>query len=228
MVSTDPAASNLIKGATMKSRHNRRIFRRHRRRRTTLLVTLAVIIAGCAQTVADWTPAATTHDLQVKWVTHEHSISFNSQANLLTNQEARSLDRFLNEIDVRPSDRLFVDVGPQSGEVVSDPRVGVINEQLRHYVPGAQALTITGEQGTDRNIRLIVGRYIVLPPNCPDLSKPSATNPGNFNDSNLGCATQRNLGLMLADPGDLLRGRALAPADGEALSRSIRAYRPST
>ena len=30
---------------------------------------------------------------------------------------------------------------------------------------------------------------------------------------------------MLADPGDLLRGRTLGPADGEALSGSIRRYR---
>ena len=209
----------------MKSRHNRRMFRRQRRRRTTLLAALAVIIAGCAQTVADWTPAATPNDIQVKWVTHEHSISFNSPTNLLTNQEARSLDRFLNEIDIRPSDRLFVDVGPQSGDVVSDARIGVINQQLRHFVPGAQAVAITGEKGTDRNIRLIVGRYVVLPPNCPNFSRPTATNPGNVSDSNFGCSTQRNLGLMLANPGDLVRGRTLGPADGQALSRSIRAYR---
>lgn len=209
----------------MKSRHNRRMFRRNRHRRTTLLAILAVFTAGCAQTVADWTPAATPHDLQVKWVTHEHSIAFNSQANLLTNQASRSLDRFLNEIDLRPSDRLFVDVGPQSGEVVNDARVGAINEKLRHYIPGTQATAITGEKGTTSNISLIVGRYVVLPPNCPDLSRPTATNHGNTPDSNFGCSTNRNLGLMLADPGDLLRGRTLGPADGEALSGSIRRYR---
>jgi len=209
----------------MTTRHNRRMFRHHRRRRTTLLAVLAIIVAGCAQTVADWTPAESPHELEVQWVTHEHSVSFVNPANLLTNQEARSLERFLGEIDLRPSDRLFVDVGPKSGDVVADKRVGVINEQLRHYVPGAEALVITGEKGTDSNIRLIVGRYVVVPPNCPDLSKPSATNPGNFNDSNFGCSTQRNLGLMLANPGDLLRGRTLGPADGEALSRGIRAYR---
>jgi pilus assembly protein CpaD len=201
------------------------MFRHHRRRRTTLLSVLAIIVAGCAQTVADWTPAATPHEIKVQWVTHEHSVSFAGPANLLTKQESRSLDRFLGEIDLRPSDRLFVDVGPKSGEVVADNRVSIINEQLRHYVPGAQALVITGEKGTDSDIRLIVGRYVALPPNCPDLSKPSASNPGNFNDSNFGCSTQRNLGLMLANPGDLLRGRTLGPADGQALSRSLRAYR---
>lgn len=209
----------------MKSRHNRRRFRHHRRRRTTLLAVLAIIVAGCAQTVADWTPEATPNELEVQWITHEHSIAFNNQANQLTHQESRSLDRFLGEIDLRSSDRLFVDVGPKTGDVVSDERVGAINDQLRHYVPGAQALVITGEKGNAGNVRLIVGRYVVLPPNCPNLSKPSDTNPGNFNDSNFGCSTQRNLGLMLADPGDLLRGRTLGPADGEALSRGIRAYR---
>ena len=209
----------------MKSRHNRRIFRRNRRRRTTLLAVLAVVVAGCAQTVADWTPAATPHELQVKWVTHEHSISFNNQSNLLSNQASRSLDRFLSEIDLRPSDRLFVDVGPQPGEVVSDPRIGVINEKLDHFIPGANALAITGEKGSNNRINLIVGRYVVLPPNCPDLSRPTASNSGNYTDSNFGCSTQRNLGLMLADPGDLLRGRTLAPGNGEALSIGIRAYR---
>ncbi len=209
----------------MKSRHNRRRFRHHRRRRTTLLAVLAIIVAGCAQTVADWTPEATPNELEVQWITHEHSIAFNNQANLLTHQESRSLDRFLGEIDLRPSDRLFVDVGPKTGDVVSDERVGAINDQLRHYAPGAQALVITGEKGNAGNVRLIVGRYVVLPPDCPNLSKPSDTNPGNFNDSNFGCSTQRNLGLMLANPGDLLRGRTLGPADGEALSRGIRSYR---
>lgn len=209
----------------MNSRRNHRMFRRHRHRRTTMLAVLAVIVAGCAQTVADWTPAPAPHDLQVKWVTHEHSISFNNRANLLSNQASRSLDRFLSEIELRPSDRLFVDVGPQSGEVVSDARVGAINEQLRHYVPGSQATAITGEKGTNNKINLIVGRYVVLPPNCPDFSRPTASNPGNQQDSNLGCTTQRNLGLMLADPGDLLRGRTLGPADGAAQSRIIRENR---
>ncbi len=190
-----------------------------------MVAAFAVIVAGCAQTVADWTPAATPNDLQVRWVTHEHSISINSPSNLLTNRETRSLDRFLSEIDLRPSDRLFVDVGPQSGEVISDARIGVINDQLRHHIPGARAQAITGDKGGRGAVRLIVGRYVVLPPNCPDFSRPTATNNTNQMDSNFGCSTQRNLGLMLADPGDLLRGRTLGPGDGASLSRGIRAYR---
>lgn len=205
----------------MKSRQNRRLFRRHRRRRATLLAAGAIIVAGCAQTVADWNPAATSHELQVRWVTHEHMVHFNSPTQLLTNQEARSLDRFLGEIDLRPSDRLFVDVGPQPGEVVDDARVGVINQRLSQRIPGAHAVAITGEKGSDGQIRLIVGRYVVVPPNCPDFSRPTDSNPGNYPDSNLGCITQRNLGLMVADPGDLLRGRSLGPGDAEMLTKTL-------
>ena len=190
-----------------------------------LMAAGAVIVAGCAQTVADWTPAEVPNELQVRWVTHDHAISFASPSNLLTNQEARSLDRFLSEIDLRPSDRLFVDVGPQAGEVVDDDRVGAINQRLRQHIPNAQATPIAGERGTGDEIRLIVGRYVALPPNCPDFSRPTASNAANYADSNLGCSTQRNLGLMLADPGDLIRGRTLGPADGEAMSRIIRENR---
>lgn len=209
----------------MKSRQNKRMFRRNRRRRTMLMAAGAVIVAGCAQTVADWTPPETPNELQVRWVTHEHAISFTRPASLLTNQESRSLDRFLNEIDLRPSDRLFVDVGPQSGEVVADNRIGAINQQLRHHIPGAQVMPITGEKGSPREVRLIVGRYVALPPNCPDFSRPTTSNPGNYADSNLGCSTQRNLGLMLADPGDLLRGRTLGPGDAHMLTKTYRENR---
>jgi len=209
----------------MASRQNKRLFRRYRHRRATMLAAGAVIVAGCAQTVADWTPPPGANDLQVRWVTHEHAVALAGPNNPLTSQEARRLDRFLNEIDIRPSDRLFVDVGPQSGEVVSDGRIGAINEQLRHYIPGAQATAITGEKGSNRQIRLIVGRYIVVPPNCPDFSRPTAANSANYADSNLGCTTQRNLGLMLADPGDLLRGRKLGPGDAERLSNAYRKSR---
>jgi len=209
----------------MTARHNRRIFRQHRRRRATLLVALAVIVAGCAQTVADWTPPEQAHELQVRWITHEHSIAFNRQEVLLSKTEARRLDRFLAQIDLRPTDRVFLDIGPRSGEVVDDARVDVINDRLRHFVPNAEAAPIVGDKGSADNVQLIIGRYVAVLPECPDFSSPGASNPNNYPDSNFGCATQRNLGLMLADPGELLQGRTLGPADGEAHSKIMRENR---
>ena len=74
-------------------------------------------------------------------------------------------------------------------------------------------------------VSVFVGRHIVTPPDCPNWGKPAGIDSANRTASNLGCATTRNLGLMLADPGDLVRTNPLAPADGEAAATSIQRYR---
>ena len=43
--------------------------------------------------------------------------------------------------------------------------------------------------------------------------------------SNFGCANERNLGLMVANPADLLRGREPGPADGDFAAFGIQRYR---
>ena len=65
--------------------------------------------------------------------------------------------------------------------------------------------------------------YLVTLPPCPDWSRQSGTDFANLPHSNFGCATQTNLGLMIAEPEDLVRGRKLAPADGDPRSRGHRA-----
>ena len=74
-------------------------------------------------------------------------------------------------------------------------------------------------------MRVTVGRYVVTPPNCPDWTKPATGDPGNNVSSNFGCATTANLGLMIADPGALVRGYAAGPGDGEMLAKGVQNYR---
>ena len=71
----------------------------------------------------------------------------------------------------------------------------------------------------------MLGRFIVVPPDCPDWSKPADSDPANRSSSNLGCATAVNLGLMVADPEDLVRGHRPGPSDGAYGARLYRDYR---
>jgi pilus assembly protein CpaD len=41
----------------------------------------------------------------------------------------------------------------------------------------------------------------------------------------MGCSNEINLGLMVADPNDLVRGRPLAPADAERSALAVQKYR---
>ena len=127
---------------------------------------------------------------------------------------------------MRDSDRFLIDAGSANGlDPLAEARANAIEQRLRKYKPGVIASAYRGGQAPRQGVRLVVGRYVALPPNCPDWSRPSASNPGNIADSNFGCAAATNLSLMIADPADLVRGRSLAPGDGQALSLGIQRYR---
>jgi pilus biogenesis lipoprotein CpaD len=77
----------------------------------------------------------------------------------------------------------------------------------------------------NRRVELVLERYLVTLPGCPDWSRRSGTDFANLPHSNFGCATQTNLGLMVAEPRDLLRGRTLGPADGIHQAEGVVRYR---
>lgn len=74
-------------------------------------------------------------------------------------------------------------------------------------------------------ITLRYRRYDVILPVCGDWRAVTAYNPGNTDYPGFGCALERDVGLMLADPGNLVAMRAPAPADAANLERVIDAYR---
>ena len=70
-----------------------------------------------------------------------------------------------------------------------------------------------------------VGRYAAVTPSCPDWRKPTASDYTNTQSSNFGCSTALNFAQMLADPGDVLRGQRMGPADGARAAIAVRNYR---
>lgn len=196
-----------------------------RRRRVLSLSLFALIVAGCAQTVADWSPAEAPTDIEVQWVTLAHTVSFPADDDAMTRREIRRLDAFLSQVGLRQSDRLYIDTGRQRDVDFEDPRVTMVRERVHLHLPGVQLAAIESLGAPGRNLTVVVGRYVAIAPDCPNWSRPSQSNPGNHVDGNFGCATQTNLSRMVADPGDLFRGRDLTPADGMALSAGIRRYR---
>lgn len=205
---------------------NRRIFTKRPSRWLPLLAVVAVIVTGCAQSLADYSPTQSPRDIQVRWVSLDHGVLFEPGTSVLSSSERFHLDAFLEGLTLRRGDRFLVDTG-DAGELdpLTQARASAISQRLRRHLPGVDALMFSGGAAPDGGARLVVGRYVAVPPNCPNWSRPSAANPGNLTDANFGCATTTNLSLMIADPADLVRGRSLAPGDGEALSLGIQRYR---
>jgi pilus assembly protein CpaD len=64
-------------------------------------------------------------------------------------------------------------------------------------------------------LRLSYLQYVAEPPDCPDWSENIARDPQNMPWTNMGCATQRNLAMSVADPNDLVEPRGETPRAGE-------------
>lgn len=75
-------------------------------------------------------------------------------------------------------------------------------------------------------VRVVVTRSRASVPGCPNWSVPSQPNFTNKTMSNFGCAVNGNLAAMVANPNDLVYGRADLPgSDGFAGTKAIALYR---
>jgi len=70
--------------------------------------------------------------------------------------------------------------------------------------------------------------YIVRVPECGDWSGAAGYDPSNMPHTDFGCSYQRNTGLMLADPGDLVEPRAPALMDARRSDAVLKNYRAGT
>lgn len=88
---------------------------------------------------------------------------------------------------------------------------------------------VTMGQIAPGTVRVVITRMTAGVPGCPDHSREYAPDFSQSTTSNYGCATNSNLAVMVADPGDLVRGVPGAPAsDPTTGTRAVKALRDAT
>jgi pilus assembly protein CpaD len=92
-------------------------------------------------------------------------------------------------------------------------------------VPASAIRFQLASEGQPDTITLSYERYIAVVPTCGDWSAPMDFNPNNVDYPGFGCAQQHNLGVMIADPADLVSARRALPSDTTNTERVIRIYR---
>jgi pilus assembly protein CpaD len=143
-------------------------------------------------------------------------------ADRLSDADDRALTGWFESLSLRYGDRISVDTqnyGPQSRDAVSAivARYGLLIDST---APITQGDVPAG------SVRVIVSRMNASVPGCPDWSRPSNPNFDGHSMSNYGCATNSNFAAMVADPRDLISGRAGEVAvDGRIATKAIGTYR---
>ncbi|HTO85081.1 MAG TPA: CpaD family pilus assembly lipoprotein [Methylomirabilota bacterium] len=92
-------------------------------------------------------------------------------------------------------------------------------------VPARDIQVALTEQGSPETVTVSYERYEAVLPTCGDWTASLSHDPYNDVAPNFGCALQRDIGLMAADPADLVRARPAAPTDAQNAGRVIQRYR---
>ncbi len=187
---------------------------------TAAAVPLLLSLPGCVEHHQAWLPVESQKNIQVDWVIIEHDIDFADGSARLGRDATGRLAGFLARHRVGSDDFLFVSA-PDDG--LGAQRQSALVSELRDlgYAPKVRVERIRPTTS------VMVGRYVVTPPRCPDWTKAAGPDQANQISSNLGCATAVNLGLMVANAGDLVQGRELTPLDADVAALAIERYRQS-
>ncbi len=194
------------------------------------VLTLGVLLSACDMQPdfnvrPDWTPMQSPKTNQVSVVHRDAVIPFPPGSARLGNSEVVQLDEFVRR---EASDRTQVSViiGRATGPAaLAEQRGREIQLQLARRGIAASLMRGDGDGFAPNTVLVAVDRYVVTTPRCPDFSKSTESNYANTPDSNFGCATAQNLGVMIADPADLTRGRDLGAQDGTQSVLAVQRYR---
>jgi len=196
--------------------------------RNFLVLAVGLLLAACQSAPESWTGAEVEERrAQAEWALIDHHVMFPSGSATLTADEKERLVGFLMRQAVDERDTLFVTAFADSPNSVESGRRAAIDRVLRFYHLESQDAPVDqlSDAGAGEHVTLTVGRYVAVLPDCPDWRKPPGYDFHNTTSSNYRCATETNLGLMVADPRDLIIGRDPGRAEGTTLARGVERYR---
>ena len=181
---------------------------------------IALALAACAPGAAEYTKAEAPNRLQVEGSTSAVQLAFAPGSARIAPAQIARLDQLVATGAIRPADRVAIAAAGPPG--LAAAREAAVSSRLLRW--GIVAETRPLPAIPPNRAIITVGHYAVTLPPCPNWSMPRGNDFTNAPPSNFGCATAVNLGLMVASPGDLVAGRALAPADGKPAAAAVDRY----
>lgn len=189
-----------------------------------LALSLALFLGACAP-VTTYSDAEAPKNLRLDSTTTEVDVRFAPGSATLAVADAARLRQLAATGGIVPSDRVTVAAAGAPG--LARARVAAVSALLLRYGVVAVAEPPGGATPPNRAV-IAVGRTLVTLPACPNWSKASNSDFANQPSSNFGCATQTDLGLMVANPGDLAEGLPAGAAAGKPAAAAVERYLTDT
>jgi pilus assembly protein CpaD len=149
-----------------------------------------------------------------------HDVPFQGDTIGIEGRQQVDLDAFLASSEAQPGDPAYVQ---SDGSPLGAARAENLARQLADRGFATQVIRDTTTAA--HSVRIVLERYVVTTPACPNWSAVSWANFENHSSSNFGCSTADDLAAMVANPRDLAVGRGLESAPSDAASLPVAKYR---
>jgi pilus assembly protein CpaD len=197
--------------------------------KAVIACTLAVSLAGCEHLdnkpshSAGWTILDPTerHPILVSQKPHNMSLPVARGQNGLSSHQRAQFYAFIEKYRAQDGGNSKIVVSVPAGasnEVAAMRAVADIRPMLGEQGFGDAAISIEpyhAEGASQPPIRVSYIRYHAEGPECGRWPENLAQSKRNTNYHNFGCAQQRNLASMIANPADLLGPRTMSPANAD-------------
>ncbi len=201
-------------------------------RSALVTVSCAFLLTGCATNLAHFNGVEQQTRNEVEMVRIPYNIRFADGETALSEREIIRLNHFLRTSNITHGDEFSMDFPlDRNGELseTDTKRLTYLSNLLKDsglYLSGG--VTPYGTEPSVNEGRLLITKYVVTTPECGDWSQKPYPNHENAPISNLGCANQANLGLMVANPRDLIIGETGASVNAERMAGAVERYRNRT
>ncbi|GAB4369335.1 MAG: hypothetical protein Kow00114_29050 [Kiloniellaceae bacterium] len=223
---------------------------RHMRTKLTAVLSLCLAATACAgdpertpeaQAVADvinvvfhhgkWRQVPATPENHAEAIVFEQRVAFGANTALLDRSGRLAIDRLLSEADPAPGSLIRLSVaGSQDDSATFDRMTLQRLESIRAALSSRGFESALADSSVARvaalqpnEVGLTLTKMVAVLPDC-DQEQPLEPDPPVY-ERGFGCSTTYNLGVMVADPADLARGRTLDPADAERAGLTVQRYR---
>lgn len=172
---------------------------------------------------AKWEQIPPSRDNMVEVVTLRHVVAFRGDEPGLGSEQRGALDEFIRTNRVNARDQIVVQAGAAGGGRLTAGRVTAVQgEFAQRGLVAAESVAAPGPSAPAHNeVQVLITRAVVIPPDCSVPQPEPTLRP----EHPWGCHVNSALGMMVANPLDLVEGQDLGPADGEQASGALRRYR---
>jgi len=193
--------------------------------RVGIAVILGASLAGCVsqreRSVKGWLVGdpSERHPIKVGSMPVGLNFAVPASANGLTQRQGYDLRYFLRKYREKTEGPLRV-AAPSGGanEIAVIHALGDIRREFKRAGISRHEVQFDAYSGSGRAsapIKISYTTFVARGPVCGDWSDNLARDPENQHYRNYGCATQKNLAAMIANPRDLIEPRGMTPRDSQ-------------